>query len=281
MILVTGATGTIGRHLSKHLQGRGAPFKAMVRSEAKGAALGCDYRLGDFDEPTSLVAAMEGIDTLFLNSPGGEILLRHQTAAIEAARRAGVRRIVKISSRGADASSQMPIARSHGLTEKLLAEAGLSWAVLRPGTFMQNLLRNATIVRSESKIYGAYKNGRISFIDAEDIAACAAELLLSDRHEGATYTLSGPEALSFAAIAEKLSAVLGKLVTYVDLPPEQMVEVLKSNGMPPPFAEMMVRLMVVFSSGDAAHVTPAVEEISGRPARGLDVFLAENAAVFR
>lgn len=281
MILVTGATGTIGRALVRQLRERGTPFVAMVRSAEKGASLGADFVVADFDQPESLRAAMKGVDAVFLNGPAGEQMVRQQTAALDAAREAGVKRVVKVSSRGADPASGFAMARAHGVMERVLASSGLAWSVLRPGSFMQNLLRNAGTIKSDGKIFGAYRDGRISFVDAEDIAACGIELLVGEGHEGATYTVSGPEAVTFTEIAAKLSAALGRTVTYVDLPPEQMVAGMKASGMPAPFAELMVRLMVAFAEGGGAETTPTVATLLGRPARSFDRFFAASLDAFR
>ncbi|MDD9942074.1 MAG: SDR family oxidoreductase [Myxococcales bacterium] len=278
-ILVTAATGTIGRKLIRQLQASGIPFRALVRSHDKGAALGCEYAVGDFDQPATLEPALEGIDALFLNGPGGEPLLRQQIPAIERARAAGVKRIVKLSARGADAKSGF--SRFHGQVERVLVDSGVAWSVLRPGSFMQNLLRNAAVVRKEGRFYGAYKDGRVALVDAEDIAACGLLLLRNDDHEGQVFTLSGPEALSFSEIASKLGKTLGKHVTYEDLAPEQMVAKLKSQGTPSGFAQAMVGLMVGYSTGAGAEVTSAISDLLGRPARNYDQFFADNVSAFR
>jgi uncharacterized protein YbjT (DUF2867 family) len=281
MILVTGATGTIGRKLTRQLQDSRLAFRALVRSEVKGQTLGCDYVVGDFDQPETLAAALQGIEGVFLNSPAGEALVRQQTAVIEQARAAGVKRIVKVSSRGADVNASNTIGRVHGQVERVLADAGMAWSVLRPGTFMQNLLRNAGTVRSTGKIFGAYKEGRIAFVDCEDIATCALTLLRGDAGSGQIYTLSGPQAVSYYQIADKLTHHLGKPVSYVDLPPEQMSANMMSNGMSASFAQMMVALMVQFSTGAGAHVTTAISDLLGRPARSIDQFFIDNIDAFR
>lgn len=281
MILVTGATGTIGRALTRQLQDSGVPFKAFVRSADKAQALGCPYVVGDFDQPQTLGPALQGVTSVFLNGPAGDALIRQQTAVIEASRAAGVQRIVKLSSRSADANARHPIGRVHGQAERVLQESGLGWSVLRPGTFMQNLLRNAATVRSQGKIFGAYKDGRISFVDCEDIAACAFQFLQSDAHNGRTVTLSGPEAVSFTQIADALTRVLGKPVSYIDLPPEQMVANMKSSGMPAGYAEVMVQLMLQFSTGAGAAVSSGVTDILGRQARSIEQFFAANLDSFR
>lgn len=281
MILVTGATGTIGRALVRDLKARELPFRAFVRSEAKAATLDCDCALGDFDAPETLANALRGIDAVFLNGPAGEQMARQQRSVIEAARSAGVARIVKVSSRGADVSSELSMARGHGEAERALASSGLAFCVLRPSTFMQNLLRSAGSIRSAGSLFGAYGSGRIAFIDCEDIAACAAAALLDARHDGHTYTLTGPEALSYHDVAERCAAALGKPVRYVDLPPAQMREQLQANGLPAPFAETMVKLMIQFATGAAAATTSSVTDLLGRPARSLAQFLADNASAFR
>jgi uncharacterized protein YbjT (DUF2867 family) len=281
MILVTGATGTIGRKLIHQLQDSGATFKAFVRSEDKGRALGCEYAVGDFDQPETLAPALRDVEAVFLNGPAGDALIRQQSDAIAAARASGVKRIVKLSSRSADPNARHPIGRVHGQVERVLADSGVAFSVLRPGTFMQNLLRNAGTVRSQGKLFGAYKDGRISFVDVEDIAACGARLLQGDAHNKRTFTLSGPEAVSFVQIADKLASALGKPVSYVDLPPEQMAENMKASGMPAGYAEVMVQLMVQFSTGAGAEVSTGVSEILGRPARSIEDFIADNLAAFR
>lgn len=280
-ILVTGATGTVGRKLIRQLRAGGLPFRALVRSHEKGKALDCEYAVGDFDQPQTLDSALDGIDALFLNGPGGEPLLRQQIPAIERARAAGVKRIVKLSARGADASSKSAFSRFHGQVERVLADSGVAWSVLRPGSFMQNLLRNAAVVRSEGKIYGAYQDGRVALVDVEDVAACGLLLLRNDDRAGRVFTLSGPEAASFPQIAAKLANALGKPVSYEDLPPEQMVAKLKSNGTPAAFAEVMVGLMRQYATGAAAEVTSAISELLGRPARNYDQFFADNVDAFR
>jgi uncharacterized protein YbjT (DUF2867 family) len=281
MILVTGATGTIGRALIRQLKARELPFKAFVRSESKGAALQCEYAIGDFDQADTVARALEGIDAVFVNGPAGEHLPRQQSALFEAAQRAGVKRIVKISTRGADPSSHVSLARGHGLAEQALAESRVPWTVLRPSTFMQNLLRSAPAIRNTGKIFGAYGAGRIAFIDCEDIAACATQTLLDSKHAGQIFTLTGPSAHSYSEVAASCAAALGKPVEYIDLPPEQMLEQLKAAGTPEVFATMMVKLMVTFSKGGGGETTTSVQDLLGRVPRDLGQFFKDNVAAFR
>lgn len=282
MILVTGATGTIGQKLVSALSAQGARFKVLVRDAARAAPLGCEYVVGDFDAPETVQAALVGVDRLFLNGSVGPNMVRQHSGVIDAARAAGVERVVNISSRSAEATSSMTIARTHGQIDDHLKGSGLAWATLQPGAFMQNVLYNVDSIRREGKIYGAYKDGRISFVDCTDIAACAASLLTEPR--GArfdrAYVLTGREALSYAELASQLSAALHKPVTYVDLPVEQLVEGMKSNGVPAQFAEQMGRLMVLFSEGGGAPVFPGVQEVLGREPRTFRQFAADSASAF-
>lgn len=281
MILVTGATGSIGQYLVHHLKNQGAKFKALVRDEAKGRALGCEYVVGDFDKPDTLRAAFEGIDRLFLNVTPSESMARQLKTAIDIAKAAGVSRAVPVSSPGASMTSKLKIGRWHGEIEEHLQASGLEWSILRPGTFMQNLLGAAPLIKSEGKIIGGYKDGRAAFIDCYDIAACGAVLLTGNDHVGKTFVLTGREALSYPEVAQKFSAKLGKPVTYVDLPVEQVVASAKAKGTPAALAEEFGQFMNVIASGYAARTTQGIKEITGREPRTLDQFLDDNLQAFR
>lgn len=148
MILVTGATGSIGRHLVRLLLDQRVPVKALVRDEAKGRVLGCDVVVGDFDDPGSLAAAMEGVDRLFLNAGGAQPvdgeqpMIRQQRAVIDAARSAGVSRVVKISVWGAHRGGRLAEG-AHWEIEEYLKASGLVRSILQPSGFMQNFVTGA------------------------------------------------------------------------------------------------------------------------------------------
>src|SRR5207249_7743463 len=144
-ILVTGATGSIGRHLVRRLTAAGVPFKALVRRAEPGQELGCPVVVGDFDDPGSLVSAFDGVDHLFLNSSGAQPadgeqpMIRHQRAAIEAAQRAGVSKIVKVSVWGAAEGGRLAEG-AHWQIEESLKSSGIDWSILQPSGFMQNFV---------------------------------------------------------------------------------------------------------------------------------------------
>jgi uncharacterized protein YbjT (DUF2867 family) len=287
MILVTGATGSIGTHLVRLLLERGVPFRALVRDESKGRALGCDVVVGDFDDPGSLGAAMRGVDRLFLNAGGAQPvdgeqpMIRQQRAAVDAARAAGVSRVVKISVWGAHQGGRLAEG-AHWEIEEHLKASGLSWSILRPSGFMQNFITGAGAFTADGKLVGAYGDAGVSYIDCHDIAACAAALLTGSagRH-GETYVLTGPRPLSHAEIARELSDALGRTVGNVELSPDELAATLRAQGLPARFADDVAELSRHVRNGSLEATTTAVRELTGREPRTFARFLAVNAQALR
>ncbi|MGW6696533.1 SDR family oxidoreductase [Nocardia sp. NPDC055049] len=281
MILVTGATGSIGRHLVRLLRQRQAPFKALVRNPVRGRELGGEYVVADFDRPDSLQAAMSGIDRLFLLSAGAEPasgrqpMVAQQVAAIDAAARAGVRTVVKVSVQGASRSGKLA-SGAHWSIEQHLEASGLDWSILQPSGFMQNFRTGAGTFTAEGDIIGAYGDGRVPYIDCRDIAACAAALLTEYRDSAQRFVLTGSEALSHTDIAARLSAAYGRTISYVDLPPAQLAARLTAQGLPTQFAEDVAELQAGIAEGTAAHITSAVSDLTGRGPRTFGQFLADH-----
>jgi NAD(P)H dehydrogenase (quinone) len=279
MILVLGATGSIGRHLVRQLRDRGEPVRAFVRDAAKGRALGVEYAVGDLDDPPSVAAALAGVDRLLLNAGGAvpadgeQPMVRQQKAAIDAAVAAGVDRVVKISVLGAERGGRLA-SGAHWDIERHLAASGLTWSVLRPSGFMQNFVTGTGSFTDDGDLLGAYGDGRVSYVDCADIAACAAALLTGPARPGATFTLTGPEAFTHTEIAVLLSHAWGRRVRYVDLPPDAFAARLAAQGLPAGFATDVAALFAAAASGAMAAVTTDVHDLTGRPPRGLADFLA-------
>lgn len=281
MILVTGATGAIGRHLIRHLVAAGAPVRAFVRDPAKGQELGCEFVVGDFDRPDSVAAALAGVDRLFLNTSASPALVRQQTGAIDAARAAGVRQIVKVSVQ--DAAPGAGLARGwHGEIEEHLKRSGVPWAVLRPGGFMQNFLADAPDIAEGGQFFGAYRDGAVAYIDSRDIAESAAALLTRPIGDNQTFVLTGPEGLTHDAIAERFTATLGRQIRYVDLTPEEMAgRLINRYGLPASMATEAVETMTYLASGAWGTPTTAVADLTGRAPRAFQDFLADQLDAFR
>ena len=277
MHLVIGAIGAVGRHVVRQLHG--TAVRALVRGQDRGEALGVPYVVADLDDPATLALAMAGVDRVFLNGPVDERMARQQIAAIDAARAAGVARIVRLSAAGASTASDRPLNRWHGEVDDHLARSGVSAALLRPTFFAQNLLRSAASVRAEGRLYGGFGAGRLAFLDCRDIAACAVALLAAS--STGAFVLTGREALSFADVAAKLTARLGRPIAYVDRPVAEIVAAMQQRGMAPSLAESFGKMMQSFASGGASAITPTVEAVTGRAPRTVDEFLDDHLDAFR
>ncbi|HKA10224.1 MAG TPA: SDR family oxidoreductase [Candidatus Dormibacteraeota bacterium] len=275
MILVTGATGKTGRHLTGELVRRGERVRAFVRNPAAAAAaLGPEVEIvaGDLDRADTLAAAMSGVDRLYLLAPPSPGLATVEAGALEVARRAGVRRIVKHSAIDAGPAARSSIARLHAAGEQVLAASGLDYTILRGSMFMQNFLLFAESIAVAGEIRAPMRNGRCAFVDCVDLAAVAAAVLTEDGHHGRTYVVTGPEALSGEDAAARLSAALARPVRYVDCMPEETRALLRVQGSPEWMVADMLASIETLAAGEVDQVTDVVERVAGRPPRTFAVF---------
>jgi uncharacterized protein YbjT (DUF2867 family) len=285
MILITGGTGTTGREVVKQLSEAGARgVRALVRDPAKASFIrdaGFEVSEGDFDRPETLAAALTGVERALLLTAPSPDTFRQQSAFVEAAKSAGLRHIVKLSAIGADATAPEGFAKWHGQAEDELKASGLAWTMLQPNFFMQNLLGFARTIASEGRIYQPTGDGRASFVDVRDIASVAVKALIAGGHEGRSYVITGPEALSYREVAEKLSAATGRQVTYVPITPAQFREGALAQGLPAWLVDALGVLNEVFASNKAALVTDAVREVAGREPTTFDQFARDYAQAFK
>lgn len=276
MILVTGATGTIGSEVVRHLVAAGERPRVLVRDRAKARALGTDVEVhvGALEDPRALETSVAGVDRLFLLSAGldGPAL---EGRAIEAARAAGVRHVVKLSVMGAEYEG-ITFARWHRTTERLLEASGLTWTFLRPGSFSSNALTWADTVRRDGAVYLPVGEGRSAVIDPSDVGEVAARILLSEGHEGKAYTLSGPTALSVQEQAGILGHRLGKSIQHVDVSLEVARAAMVGAGIPEAYVEGLLELHAATRAGLTGLTTPTVEALLGRPPRSFDDFVARH-----
>lgn len=284
MILVTGATGTTGREVLEELRRLGAKgVRALVRDPARAGFIreaGFETVAGDFERPETLHAALEGVERALLLTPPTPDTVSHHHDFIDAAASAGVRHVVKLSAFGADADAPEGFGRWHGQSEHLLKTSGLKWTILRPNFFMQNLLGQARQVAATGSIYQPVGDARASFIDARDIAAVAARTLTEDGHEEQTYTLTGPEALSYHDVAAKLSEATGRSIVYAPVSPEQFRALALGAGLPEWLVSALERLNELFVSGRAAEVTDAVRRVGRKEPNTFDRFARDHAGAF-
>jgi uncharacterized protein YbjT (DUF2867 family) len=282
-VLVTGATGTVGRHLIRALQDRGLRPRAFIREPERAAeVLGHNVELayGDFADRSSLEAALEGIDRVFLacgNVPGQ---VGHECAAIDAARGAGVGRIVKLSGPRPAAGSPIPFERWHAQIERHLIGSGIPWVLLRPCTYMTNLLMHADAVRHTGRLMAPAGSAEIAFVDPRDVAASAAAALAEDGHEGGAYALTGPEAIGYERIARELSEATGRAIVYVDAPEPDARQGMVAAGLPKDVADAILAIFAVQRTGVMARTSETVLALTGREPGTFARFAREHAELF-
>lgn len=280
MILVTGAGGTVGSEVVKALQQSGATFRAAFHSQSKADAAranGVDATVIDYERPETLDAAFRGIEKLFLLSGSNA---EQELAAIEAAKRAGVKHIVKLSVIGAPEESYS-FGKLHRRAEKAIEESGIAWTFLRPNGFMDNMHNYMSgSIRGQGAFYSSTGDAKIAHVDVRDIAAVAAKALTEPGHEGKSYTLTGPEGLTYAEIAAKLSAASGRTINYVNVRDEDIKAGMTGGGTPEAYADAYVDLMRFYRTGVASQVSPDVKNVTGRDPIPFDQYAKDHAAAF-
>ncbi|HEY7272020.1 MAG TPA: SDR family oxidoreductase, partial [Actinoplanes sp.] len=251
-ILVTGATGNVGGHVVRALAGRGVPVRAFVRDADRATRLlGPDVELavGDFADRRSLDRALTGADRLFLACGNVPDQIDFECTAIDAAADAGITRVVKLSGPDAAIASPLIFERWHGAIEEHLAASGLPRVLLRPRTYMTNLLAYVRGVVQTGMLFAPAGTAQISFVDPRDVADAAAEALTGAGHEGRTYTLTGPEAVTFERVAGEIAAATGRPVRYVDVSDDDARQAMVSEGLPPMVADAIVAIFASQRAG--------------------------------
>jgi uncharacterized protein YbjT (DUF2867 family) len=283
-ILVIGGTGTIGNSVCDMLQSENADFTALVRNKEKVKSFqtkGIKTVIGDLSDLDSLKKAMEGMDKLFLLSvTSPEIPLLHGNAA-KAARASGLKHIVKISVRGASVDANFNIGRFHGNAEKEIRDIRIPITVLQPHSFLQNLFFDKQSIKEQNAILASMGDGKIPMIDTRDIAAVAVKTLLEKGHEGKSYILTGPKAISYHDIVAELSKALGREIIYIAQTPEESYKAMISWGMPEWLVDDMTNLNRDYAANKATEVSPAVEQILGRKPISLEKFVNDFVDRFR
>jgi uncharacterized protein YbjT (DUF2867 family) len=251
------------------------------KSEAARAPAGTETVIADFADKASLAAALRGVDSVYLVCSPVRELVWLEGNAIEASEAAGVRRIVLNSARGAgDYSKSFP--SWHRQVENKLNATKAAHCILRPNSFLQNVLTYfAPGIREQGAFYAAMGNARTSYVDVRDIATVAAKALQGGPHDGQVYELNGPEALTHAEIAEKISRHTGTAARYVDIPAEAQRKAMLEQGMPEWQVTALLELQEYYTGGQGGSLDGVLEELLGRPPITMDQFLKEFAAEFR
>lgn len=285
MIFIVGGTGKVGQELLKQLAVKNVKAKVLVRSAQKAEnvkSLGHEPIEGDFTKPASFENALNGVNELFLLTTSADPTrwAANEIAVIEAAQKAGVKKVVLLSAVGSSLDSPIGLAREHAKVEEHLKKSGLAYTILQPSGFMQNLLGQVPTIK-QGAIYGNYKEGKMGFIDARDIAAVAVAALTEPSHDGQTYVLTGSEALNYSQIASKVSQVAGKTVNYVDVPSDAVVKGMTGAGFPEWLAKDLAKLGEAVAAGYTGQTTDVVEKVAKKKPITMDQFLKDHAGVFK
>ena len=281
MILITGASGNVGKEVLKQIAASGAKVRAAFQTVTKAAAApsGVEIATMDYNQPETIQAALKGVDRVFLVGPPTSNLPALERKAVDEIKQSGVRQVVKLSAIG---GRDAIFPRQHSDSEDYIKSSGVAYTFLRPNGFMQNFITyNGATINTQNAFYGSQGDSKVSHIDLRDIAAVAVKTLTEDGHQGKTYTLTGPEALSNPRVAEILSEDTGREIKYVDLPAEQFKQALLGAGLPEWSANALVDLQQFYRRGGASAVTRDVEQLLGRKPTSFEQFSRDYAQAFQ
>ena len=281
MLLVTGATGHVGRELVRELDARGAAFRVLVRDPARAAGLPdrAERVIGDLDRPATLAAAMDGVERLFLLVPG--IGIEHTEHAVAAARAAGVRHVVYLSSYAVIGDPVPAMGRWHREREELIRASGIPATFLRPGGFMTNAFDWLPTLRAGGYVLDPVGPGRAAPIDPADIAAVAAVTLTEGGHEGEQYLLTGGETFTVAEQVQILAKATGRDIEIRAVAtPAEAVRFRYPHGAPQALADALIEGLTLMRADTVGVRTDTVRRLLGRAPRTFADWCARNAAAF-
>lgn len=285
-LMVTGATGQLGRLVVQALPANinKADIAVLVRSTAaqdEFSSQGYDARIGDYSDPVALQAALVGVDRLLLisGSEVGQRTAQHGNV-IAAAKSAGVSFIAYTSLLRAT-ESKMGLAAEHKATEKMLAESGVQYALLRNGWYTENYLMGLPQVLQMGQHFGAAGEGRLSSATRADYAAAAATVLSGAGHEGKTYELGGDSSYSLSEFAAEVAKASGQEISYVDMPEAAFKEALLGAGLPAPFAALLADSDARVADGWLETTFDDLAKLIGRATTPMAVSVADAVAALQ
>ncbi|GAA3076245.1 NAD(P)H-binding protein [Streptosporangium carneum] len=282
MILVTGATGKVGRSLVSQLNDAGVAVRALARTpETADLPDGVEVAQGDLSTPDTLDKALDGVDSVFLVWPGLPAEFAPPVLDVVGGH---ARRLVYLSSHGVpddDVERETdPITGFHTAVERAVQRTGLEWTFLRAGGFASNTLGWAAQIRADGVVRWPYGEAGRSLIHEQDIAAVAVRALTDDGHAGAKHHLTGPQTLTQVEQVRVIGEVIGRPLRWEEVAPEAARERMLAEGWPPAFVDGALDAWAGMVTRPEA-VSPAVEEITGAPARTFREWVTDHAASFR
>jgi uncharacterized protein YbjT (DUF2867 family) len=281
MILITGASGNVGKEVLRQIAQTGNQVRATFQSASSAASApsGVEIAIMDYNRPQTVRDAVKGVERVFLVGPPTQNLPALERQAMEQIKQSGVRHVVKLSAMG---GREATFPSQHADSEDYIKSTGVAYTFLRPNRFMQNIVNyNAMTINTQDAFYSCQGDGKVSHIDIRDVAAVAVRALVESGHEGKVYTLTGPVALSNRQIAGILSHELGREIHYVDLSSGQFREALLQAGVPTWSADALINLQELYRAGRASSVTNDVEHVLGRKPTSFEQFARDYREAFR
>jgi uncharacterized protein YbjT (DUF2867 family) len=283
MILITGASGSVGKAVLQEAIRTGSKVRGMCRSkeDAAKASSGCEAVLADYADKQSLLKALDGVSSVYVVCSPIPQLVELESNMVEVCKEAGVKHIVLNSALGAgDYPKSFP--SWHRKVEDKLKATGMSYTILRPNGFLQNIVAfNASSIRTQGAFYAAMGDARVSYLDVGDIAVVAVKALQGGAHSGKTYELNGPEAISNQELAARISKVTGRTVTFTDIPESAQRDAMLGLGMPEWQVTALLELQQYYKQGGGARTDGLLHTLIGRAPVTLDQYLAANIREFK
>ena len=280
-ILVTGATGNVGSQVVQQLIAAGITPRVAVRSLKKADTLkqaGAEPVEMDLDTAT-VQPAFEGVDKVFLVSPFVPNMVQLAALLVEAAKKANLKQVVRLSALSQPGTT---LSKWHGDVEKMIEDSGISFTFLRLNGFMQNFVNSmADTIKTQNAFYMPIGDGKVSLVDTRDLAAVAVAALTNNGHENKSYDITGSEALSNHQAAAIFSQVLGRTINYVDIPEDAARQGMQNAGMPDVIVNALLELYASYKAGQAATVSPVVEQVTGKKPISFEQFARDYAEAFK
>jgi uncharacterized protein YbjT (DUF2867 family) len=283
MNLITGASGTVGKAVLQEAMHGPSKVRAMYRSkeEAAKAPRNCEAVLADYADKPSLRTALAGVTSVYVVCSPIPQLPELESNMVDACKEAGVKHVVLNSALGAgDYTKSFP--SWHRKVEDKLKSTGLSYTILRPNSFLQNIVAfNAPSIRAQDAFYAAMGDAKVSHLDIADIAVVAVKAMQGGAHAGKTYELNGPEAISNQELARRITKAVGRTVNFVDIPESAQRESMLGLGMPEWQVTALLELQQYYKQGGAGKTDNLLKSLIGREPITLDQYLAANAGAFK
>ncbi|GHO89150.1 SDR family oxidoreductase [Dictyobacter formicarum] len=286
MILITGATGLTGTALVNEFRKHNARVRILTRDTQNAKMFEDDPNIeivvGDMLNPETLDDALKGVDKVALLSTADPLAMAEtQISLINAAKKAGVRHIVKLSCLNPDKKSPARFLRMHAEIEKHLEDSGIAWTHIRPAHFMQMYMLDSPTVIAQDSLFIPIGDAFIAPTDVHDIVKVFHAVLTTEGHEGKIYELSGPDSMMMNDIAAQLSRALGRTIHYVNVTPEQERQQLVSFGMPEQLADAVNELYSERRKGSESKVLLETHKLFGIQPTPFAEFVAQNVEVFK